>query len=70
MADFEVWFEGYRFKGIPMQTYYGYSKDTVIRLVKEHADKDGSDEFSINYKSSGKSVGHWKKHGSRWFKEW
>lgn len=70
MPDFEVWFEGSRYKGLPLMTYYGYSKKNVVEKVKWDANKENADEFHINYKGSGKSVGFWKKKGTRWYREW
>lgn len=70
MADFEVRFDGYFLIGPPIQRYYGYSKDSLIRLVKRDADKNRADTIDVEYLGSGKSVGRWVKRGSRWYKEW
>lgn len=70
MADFDVWFEGGRYRGLPLMSYYGYSKVGVISKVKLDADKEHADMFSIYYKGSGKSIGCWKKKGTRWYREW
>ena len=67
MADFIVWMDGSRYKGLYMLQYLMYSKDAVIKKVKADADKADADEFSIEYKS-GKPVGRWTKKGSRWYR--
>ena len=70
MADFEAYFDGYGLRGTHIHTYYGYSKDTVIRLAKQDGDKNNADEISISYKGSGKHVGFWEKKGTRWMKRY
>lgn len=70
MADFEVRFDGWYHRGNTIQTYYGYSKDSVVRIVKRDADKTHADTFDIFYLGSGKTIGRWEKRGSRWYKEW
>lgn len=67
MADFNVSMEGRLYYGLRFTSYYGYSKDAVIKKVKADADRMYADEFSIEYKS-GKPVGRWTKKGSRWYR--
>lgn len=72
MADFKVSFIDYLDGSgtYTFRTYFMMSKENAIRLAKQDADRLRATEFSIEYKSSGKSVGNWVKKGSRWYKEW
>ena len=68
VADCEVRVDGYMLRGTSIRTYFGYSKEGVIRQAKHDGDNDRADEISIWYKGSGKHVGFWEKRGTRWMK--
>ena len=67
MADFKVNLDGRMYHGLRFTRYEGYSKDAVIKKVKDDANRMYADEFSIEY-MSGKPVGRWGKKGSRWYR--
>ena len=54
--------------------YMDYSKEAVIRKVKEDAMKKKASKFYIAYQGrngsiyGGKAVGEWELRGTRWFK--
>lgn len=58
------WVDNY----ITNKDYYFYTKEQAIKKMKEDADSMKARYFSAEYKGSGKSIGSWEKHGSRWYR--
>lgn len=72
MADFEAWFSGdsvfFVERGQKGRIYLTCSKDYAIKSAKEDAMRVDADEFTLFYRPSMKSAGHWERKGSRWHK--
>lgn len=69
MPDFIASFEGHYYHSYTTHRFFDYTKDEVIRMAKELADRKGYRTVYVAYMHSGKTVGYWEKKGSRWYKE-